>query len=190
MKAGKFASALPDLRPHAPAVLDRPRLKKRIERGGTARGPFRAQNGPFYRPEYRRAATPSGDCAHRHRRPGSPAACPLGDRPSRASAGVAGRRIPRSPGPTPTETGRPPHCRYPIDGGDSEFTRVMPWGRQLALAPPQRCWSVLETSVLTAIQRLDIRHGVLGVSLPGNRTKRQAVDWVLRNERFVAWCSA
>ena len=39
------------------------------------------------------------------------------DNPSRAPAGAAGRRIPRSPGPSPLQTGRPP--RRPIGDGDS-----------------------------------------------------------------------
>ena len=60
----------------------------------------------------RRAASDCGHRPWRHGCPGSPVAGSLGGCPSRAPAGAAGRRIPRSPGPTSPETGRPSgrHC--------------------------------------------------------------------------------
>jgi hypothetical protein len=62
-------------------------------------------------------------------------------------------------------------------------------GGWLALAP-QCGQPVLETSFPTAFQRLDIRDGDLGVSLPRNQAKRRAGGWVLqkRNEfRDAFW---
>jgi hypothetical protein len=55
--------------------------------------------------------------------------------------------------------------------------------RWLAL-PSQFGQPVLETAFPTAFQRLDIRDGDLGVSMPGNQAKRRAVGWVLQNERI------
>ena len=57
-------------------------------------------------------------------------------------------------------------------------------GRVVGLGPAQCGQPVLETSFPTAFQRLDIRDGDLGVSLPGNQAKRRAVGWVLQNEPF------
>ena len=57
----------------------------------------------------------------------------------------------------------------------------------LGLGPAQCGQPVLETSFPTAFQRLDIRDGDLGVSLPGNQAKLRAAGWVLQNERFLTW---
>ena len=62
--------------------------------------------------------------------------------------------------------------------------RPLGFGAAVAWPPPECGQPVLETSFPTAFQRLDIRDGDLGVSLPGNQAKRRAVGWVLQNERF------
>ena len=46
-----------------------------------------------------------------------------GRRPPFAPAWAAGGRIPRSAGPSPPETGRPPPCRQPIGGFSTESSR-------------------------------------------------------------------
>jgi hypothetical protein len=86
----------------------------------------------------RRAASHCGPCPRRYGCAGSPVAGSLDRRPSRASAGAAGRRIPRSPGPTPPEAGRTSACRRPIGDSGPESAPVGLLGGSCLATPRMR----------------------------------------------------